>query len=430
MLGRLAPGKAFLRGVLTLASATGLGQLIMVAALPLLSRIYGPEDFGTVAVFLALVSVVLVVSSLRYEMAIPLARGRADAGRFLGVSLALNAIVALSLYLAILLGGERAYSWTNTPALADITWLFPLALLAAGTYKALSYWSIRHQDFRAVATSRITQSVATVAAQVAAGLVAPGPAGLAGGRVIGQASGAVRLARGIPARELWQWTRHSPVRTLALLKRHRRFPKLDAPAAFVDTLGNQLPHVALAMVFGPASAGLYFLAERVLATPLGLVSQAVAQVLFGNIRQAVVDGSLHLQARRMILTLGSLVAAPALAIMVVGEEAFRLLFGSQWSEAGVYASYLMVGLSVQFVFTPLSMVLLATEGQGVNLVIHLLLLTLKVAAVALGHAMESADAAILGFSVSTALVYAAALFVILRRAERYASAARNHKGAL
>ncbi len=57
-----------------LVSGTALAQLIPILLQPILRRFYSPEVFGAYSVYLSLVGILYVLSSLRYEMAIPLPR--------------------------------------------------------------------------------------------------------------------------------------------------------------------------------------------------------------------------------------------------------------------------------------------------------------------------------------------------------------------
>jgi O-antigen/teichoic acid export membrane protein len=68
----LLPQNAFARGVSVLVGGTAGAQLITVLAAPLLTRLYSPEDFGLVAVCASLLALIGVISSRRYELAIPL----------------------------------------------------------------------------------------------------------------------------------------------------------------------------------------------------------------------------------------------------------------------------------------------------------------------------------------------------------------------
>ena len=52
------------------ALGVGLGPLVQLLATPLLSRIYAPAEFGHLALFLSVVSIMVTISCLRYEGAI------------------------------------------------------------------------------------------------------------------------------------------------------------------------------------------------------------------------------------------------------------------------------------------------------------------------------------------------------------------------
>ena len=54
-LGRLR-GSRFRRNFLSLAGANLFGQLLLVAAMPLLARFYSPAEFGVLAVFNSLLT--------------------------------------------------------------------------------------------------------------------------------------------------------------------------------------------------------------------------------------------------------------------------------------------------------------------------------------------------------------------------------------
>lgn len=414
----------FLNGVLTLASATVVGQLVLILATPLLTRLYTPSEFGQLSVFLAIMSVLLVISSLRYEFAIPLPRNAGSARRLLYLALAINlAVAALSLLLVAFFRDGIA-RLVEMPQLSDYLWLLPPGILVGGIYKVLNYWAIRNEDYSSIARTKIVQSLANVSTQVLAGTAGLGAVGLIVGQVVGQTAGAVHLAKGARLRDGFFLARLNGTRSKALLQRYRHFPIYDAPAAAVDVLSVQLPNLLLATLFSPMVAGLYMLAERVLSAPMGMVGQAVGQVLFGSCRDAIERGTLDRLAITAISSLTAIILLPAVVIFLLAGDLFAWVFGEAWRESGLYASWMMLGLSVQFIYSPISMVLMATGGQKINLLIHLFMLVTKAGAVVIGYYLASPLAAIIGFSLIGVGGYAAAIMIILARARKYRGASR------
>ena len=410
----------FFRAVFSLASATAAGQLILLLAMPLLTRLYTPDEFGVLAVFTAVMSVILVISSMRYEFAIPLPRSQQSAQTLLFLALVINAGVAVVSLVLIAFLNEEIARLSGIPELAGYLWLLPVVIFCAGSYKAFNYWAVRKQQYTSIARTKVLQSFANVITQITTGFFGFGALGLILGQLAGQAAGAFRLARGTD----WSAMLHRRVdkpRVLALLRKHKRFPIYDVPAAFVNAMSTQLPNLFLAALFNPVVAGSYMLAERVLSMPMALLGQAVGQVLFGSSRAAGDSGTMYRMALRAIFGLTLVVIVPALVVFFFAGDLFVFIFGANWYEAGQYAAWMIVGLSAQFVYSPVSLLLLATDGQKVNLYIHGLMLLAKAAAIFYGYTLQSPMAAIVCFSIVGATGYGVATVVLLFHVRKFTS---------
>lgn len=422
---RFIPQNRFLRSVLALVTGTAAGQLILMLAMPLLTRLYRPADFGILAVFTAVMSVILVVSSLRYEFAIPLPKGNASARLLLLGAMGINAAVAGLSLVAVALFRTDIARLCKTPQLADYLWLLPLVVLCAGPYKALNYWAVRCGHYSAIAQTKLAQSCANALTQFAAGAAGLGAIGLILGQLVGLTAGTARLARDAQLGHSLRNSRTILPRFRILLRRYHRFPKYDAPAALVDVVGTQLPNMLLVALFNPAVAGFYMLAERVLMMPMTLLAQAVGQVLLGASQDRVRSRTLDRLAAKVVGALSGLVALPALLVFWVGPELFSLVFGQGWHEAGSYARWMMLGFAAQFLYSPVSILLMATEGQQLNLCINLFLLCAKLLAVWYGYHLASPLAAIIGFALVSLVGYAGGVFVILLHTRRHAARLRT-----
>lgn len=90
MLTKLKPKSEFSRNVLTLMTGTTIAQAIPIAISPILTRIYTPEDFGVFALYMAIASIVAVVATGRYEMAIMLPKKDSDAINIVALSILIS----------------------------------------------------------------------------------------------------------------------------------------------------------------------------------------------------------------------------------------------------------------------------------------------------------------------------------------------------
>ena len=117
---RLLPKNHFARSVGILAGGTAAGQAIIVAASPILTRLYTPEDFGVLAVYASLLSILGVVASLRYELAIPLPESDEEAANVTVLSLVVVLGMALVTAAIALPFRQPIAEALNTPVLTRL----------------------------------------------------------------------------------------------------------------------------------------------------------------------------------------------------------------------------------------------------------------------------------------------------------------------
>ncbi len=404
----------FLRNVLTISAGTVAGQLLLILATPILTRLYLPVDFGVFAVFNSLLSITVVASSFRYEIAIPLPKLDKHASYIVILSLVINLGISLISILIVYRWTDKIAFYTQTPLLKDYLWLLPLGIFFFGSYRIFNFWAVRNRDYKNISRTKIVQSVSSIIIQMTAGLLHFGAAGLIVGRLIGQSAGTLTLARGFKIHYV-VGKKRVPCKIGVVAKIYKNFLKYDVAASVIDTLNVQLPQVILAIFFGPAAAGYYMLVDRVLAMPSSLIGQAVGQVFYGNWQKTVESGLIFEKTVKIIKYLIAIVIFPAIAIFIMGNSIFPLCFGLKWIEAGVFASWMIFGAVAQFVYSPISMALMATNGQKLNLVINIFLLAIKVAGGVLGFLLNSSLLTVQLFSFANAAVYGLGILLICKR---------------
>ncbi|MCF7979466.1 MAG: oligosaccharide flippase family protein [Chromatiaceae bacterium] len=372
-LRRLLPKNTFARGVSLLVGGTAGAQLLTVLAAPLLTRLYSPEDFGLLAVYGSLLALIGVISSLRYELAIPLPEDDGEAANVAVLSLILVGISALLSGLLVLLLGHAIADALGVPALAGYFWLLPVGVLLGGAYSVFNYWSVRTKRFGTIAGTKLSQAQATVAIQLAGFKL--GGIALLYAQVAGQSVGTTSLGGWALANPGFRQVSWSGIKKAA--GRYRRFPIFSTWAGFANTAGLQLPPMLFAALFSPAAAGLYTLGNRVLTLPMSLVGGAIGQVFFANAAEAHRAGQLGPLVAQLHAKLAHIGLPPALILILLGPDLFAFVFGEQWRQAGEFARWMGLWLYVQFLFSPLSTLFSILELQKEGFFFQTLILGIR-----------------------------------------------------
>src|SRR5690554_2918906 len=100
-----------LRNVVKLVSGTAIAQAIALISAPVLSRLFAPEEYGAVGVFLSFASVVGVVVALRLELAVVVAESEDEATDLVGTALLVVLGAVILAVIAVLLGSESIANW-------------------------------------------------------------------------------------------------------------------------------------------------------------------------------------------------------------------------------------------------------------------------------------------------------------------------------
>jgi len=358
LLVRLRAGP-FARAVATLAGATAVAQAISLAASPLLTRLYTPDDFGIASVFMSFLSLAVGVSALRYDLAIPLPEDDAVARGLLTISL--SCVLATTLALAVVVAGfgYGIVEWFNAPGLGPFLWLLPAGLLVAGIHQVLSSWAVRERAYGLLARRRVIQNLGAAATQVGIGVLGGGPIGLLIGEVVRQGAGTASLAalawRGTQRGERRSWLAD----TIRAARVYYRYPTLVTGSSILNAGGLFLPPVLLAKTYGTEVAGLFALAQRMVEAPVRLLGQSVGQVYFAEAAAVARGGSarlpgMYFSTAKKLFVVGSV---PVLVAGMASPWLFGAIFGATWREAGTVAQALSWFTAVRFVAYPLSQTL-------------------------------------------------------------------------
>jgi O-antigen/teichoic acid export membrane protein len=401
------------RGFVVVGGATIIGQGAILLAAPLLARLYEPTDFGLLAAFAAVLSVLVAVASLRFDLAIPIAADRDEAVHLLLLSDGISFAASVLLAVMVLLWGGEVASALGAEELAPLLWLLPIALFLASFTQALASWAIYNRTFSQLARMRVLQGVSQAGCQLALGVLHMGPLGLILGDVASRVVGAGQLIRssmeGVRATTL----------SLAAVARSARerwaFARVMTAASLLSTLSLQAPFLLIPGLFDLASSGQFFLAFRVLALPASLVVAAVGQVFFGEASHRKID-----PARLKDLThdaAASLLAfsIPTYAIaMVAGQALVVAVFGAEWELAGLYAQIMAPSLIFWSVANPMSSLPLIGRRERESLLFTAAELGLKVLALGIGAALGSLTIGVVALSVTSVIIELAAMWRFLR----------------
>lgn len=388
-----------------LALGTVIGQLALILAMPVISRLFTPEDMGFYTTYVAIVGIVSVTASLHYELALPLPKTEKSAKTVLMLCHVVLLLVCLVFAVAYLLLQTTLEDALNINSALDFELWLPVTLLLTGAVTIWTFWSVRQKQFKANGLSKAAQGVIQSFSQLLAGLAGMGVAGLIFGQVAGLLVALAMLVLPFRIGVTGGVSKRHVARLMAVAKRYRNFAVAASPSSLINALSNSLPPLLLIYFFDSVVVGLFGLGMRMLLVPSRLMGQAFSQSFFALAIDAHRQGSLSELTDKSFRALYSASLWSFLPLAVGAESIFSFVFGEPWRGAGVYAQLLTPWLIVGFAVTPLSMLVTVLEKQKTELSLQLLYFASTVSALLIGGFMGNDKLAILLLSLGGAAFF-------------------------
>jgi len=395
----------FVRNVAIVTSGTVGAQAIIMAFSPVITRLYGPEAFGLLGVFMSIVAVITPLAALSFPVAIVLPKTDNDAKGIARLSVYLALGIAGFLFLALLAVGHWLMETLRIQEIGSLILLIPPTMLFVAFMQITHQWLIRKKQFAITARVAVIQALIVNSAKTGIGLIKPVAAMLIILSTLGNAIHALMLAIGAKKAEVQNQHKkksHSLASLWVLAKRYYDFPFYRSPQAFINAISQSFPVLMLAAFFGPTSAGFYTICKRVIDMPSRTIGKSVGDVFYPRIAESANNGEnltwLILKATLSLVAVG---LVPFSIVIVFGPLLFGFVFGAEWVVAGEYARWLALWLFFGFINRPSVVSIPVLRLQGFLLIYEIIGVTLRVTTLFIGMYLLNDDIlAIMLFSLA------------------------------
>lgn len=342
-------------------TGAAIGQLAVLAAMPFLTRLYGPDSFGVLALVNSTIGILATISALRYEWAIPIQKARKDAIHLVNTCLViLSCSVIIYTVISSVVVLKRVTIFSLDPGTTAYLLYVPVGVLFLGGYQVLSFYFVREGSYKILSISKAVQGFAIAVFCVINGLIFNEPAGLVIGYMSGFLCAFLILFSAFPRRNI------DLKKVLMLARQNIRFAKISFPSSLINSIGAELPTLMLAFMYNSTVVGLYSLSQRAVLTPLGVVSKSWGQVYCNDLSRLVRNDNMR-DARQLyvrhVAKLTILFSPIVISIAGAAPYLFGLVFGEKWWEAGLYLRYLSPMFLLYFLSVPLSQTLFLVNKQ-------------------------------------------------------------------
>lgn len=365
---RYAPPESFRSHVLTLMTGTTIAQAIPIVASPIITRLYVPKDFGVFAEFLAIVSILSTISTLRYDYAITISKSTLEAKHLAVLSLAsLCTFLILAIPFYCLSGHVYLIKYKS------LSNRFVVCSIAVGVILTVAYnifynYGLSRGAVHRISVVRVLNSTINAASSIVLSFFTN--VGMIFSYLLGYCVGVFVLRFREGAEDTCKnKVRYSELKSTA--KKYMDFPLYMTAHSLLNSLIFNLPVLFLGYYYSSQESGYFSIALR-LFIPFDILSLAVSQTLLPKMTKMDSPEELYSFSKRLFFKLLWCTAPAVLLVVLFGQSIFTTVFGVRYSMSGIYFQIMSPMLYVRFFGSIFSNILIITRRQKFGLMMEIL----------------------------------------------------------
>lgn len=408
----------FVRNVFAVATGIAAAQAISLAFMPFLTRLYGPEAFGALAAFTAILNIITSLATLGYANAIVMPKTQEGANAVARLSLVSAVIVSPVALIVIYAFQEQLASLAGLSSEPNLLYLIPISLVLVALLSVANQAAIREGLFKAKSSSYVASTFIVNLGKLGVGYISATGITLIIFLIISNLINYTMLMARVPkvgAFDFRQWFGISGIRQAAF--NYKDFAIYRMPQSILNAASLGLPVILLTNFFSTSAAGQYAITTLILGAPVMLLGNSVLEVFFPKITTLVRDNpasAFHMLWKSTLL-MSVIGLVPFSIIFLWGDLILPWVLGEAWGRAGEYSQWIALWMFSVLITRPAVAAMPVLKLQGFLLVYEIIITVLRIGSISLGATLGGDLMAVTLFSVVNIIGYLSLLAFVLKK---------------
>ena len=394
----------FYNNVFKLLTSISIAQLIPIIITPILTQYFTPEDFGVYGLYVSICSIFGIVASGKYDVAIMLPKKKEDSINILFLSFLITFLFSTFCFSLLNIFDDVFFKLTNSKFLKEYYFIIPISIFLISMNQSLIVWFNRNKKYNTIANQNLLKSGSNSGSSLILGIQS-----IHVGLIISHLISLIIISFWNIVHFMQECNKHNNINQKLIRRNFLKyidFLKFSTVSNLFNSFSNIGMTALIVIFFGPKIAGLYFLAEKLIAIPISFITSSVSQVYFQQASKLF-----HSNKKELIKLTNQIqknvffVLFPFLLICSVFGENIFSLFGDEWTEAGVIVKYFAVFILFKNIYSPISHIGDILNKQKVLLVFNVSLFIFQLSAFYFLKEYSDIKAALLTASLFGAIHY-------------------------
>ena len=415
--------KSFSKNFITLISGTIGTYIFPIILSPVLTRIYTPDEFALFTIYMTAVQIISVVSTLKYELGIPLVNNHQDRIDLFRISFINTILIAFFTFLIIricfIVNSNSAYG------VQVLAYFIPSGIILMSLFHQILYnWLLYKQKFNYISISKILFGFIYAIFPIMLYQICDLKdfIYLVISHQIGLFLGLIAIFflsyKKITFKNLTSIFVFKIQDLTNILKKYKKYAFFSSPSALMNTISIWIPVIFIWGFFDEKYTSLFFLSHRVVNLPMMVLGHAIGKIFYSKASINLKEGVLNQNIVRYFKILFH-IAFPCLIIcLFLAPNLFNSIYGSSWSEAGKIVQILSPWLFFTLLTSPISTIPTILYKQEIEFKFQAILLAVRIISLLIGcFVIRDLYFTLIFFSFGSSLVWMLYLFYIFKLSE-------------
>jgi O-antigen/teichoic acid export membrane protein len=396
--------KIISKPVVILIGGTATAQVLSFIFSPITTRLFSPEVFGELSVFNSITGIIGIIICLRFELSIVLPKDDSEALSLYKLSIKIALVISTITGIFLVLFGKSLFFSLGANELYRY-WLFiPLVLLTTGIILPSNYWMTRTGNFKQLATNKIVIVLVSNIVTISLGVFGNVELGARLYSLLIANVIAVFMLQSTIYKKSGSMLSVAKIKGIDLIKKYRNFYIFDIWSALINNLSWMIVPILMNVYYSSAVAGQYSIGLRVIQLPASIIGSSITQVFIRTASEKSRNNTLYPYSLVMLKRLIMLAIIPSLILGLFSKQLFSMVFGNNWTEAGLYVQILAPWAFVWFISSPISSIFIVLQKQNLSLITSSINLITRIVSLYVGGLYQNPLLGLALFSISGFMV--------------------------
>jgi len=373
----------FIKNVSVLFTGNVINQVVLALSYPVISRLYGPKDFGSYEQINSILMMVLLIATMRFETTLLLAKNDREFVILRRIAYGILFCIVCIVSLALFFSGPWLTHWLKNPVMMHHLFWIPVLLGFAGA-REIGYNSLIYSNrFMGANLSDIIRSSGNSILRIILGWIRASAGSLFISRAV---SLLVALATIFRHRITHRIEKISFNDYYSVLKKYRSYSIFMSTGVTINRISTYFIPLLLSSYYGAGFLGLYAMANGTLNLPATVLRKSLNIVYLKEAAtQHNRSESLLPLFRSVTLFIIGLGLLPLLAIILWGPTLYATVLGQRWTEAGHISQIIVIWVFFSLLAVPSTAIISVIRMEKFYAIFQAILLTTRLITIFIVH---------------------------------------------